>query len=255
MSESATSTVDRDAAGTLQITVTDDYHGTVDQRTIDEWELCQARIALALLKEALGGEALVKLLAPYVEAADERGRRIAAESNGEWLPVESVVEVRGLPMEQFFAWLKTHFTDEPAMLAGNPDHFEIRLPEGVITETLGGIPTRFKIHLQSDEPIEPPASFKLDPAFPVRPAETGGIKVGGAVLSTLLDGRTPVMLQPAVEQLREAEDGFAMKLTMYFPAAAPPELLEDHSRHYAIEFSRWITMAYLEGKPVSQAGE
>jgi hypothetical protein len=45
-------------------------------------------------------------------------------------------------------------------------------------------------------------------------------------------------------QLRETEDGFAMKMTLFFPAAAPPDMLEDHSRHYAIEFSRWITMAY-----------
>jgi hypothetical protein len=45
-------------------------------------------------------------------------------------------------------------------------------------------------------------------------------------------------------QLRETEDGFAMKMTLFFPAAAPEEMLEDHNRHYAIEFSRWITMAY-----------
>jgi hypothetical protein len=49
---------------------------------------------------------------------------------------------------------------------------------------------------------------------------------------------------PAGMQLRETEDGFAMKMTLFFPAAAPEEMLEDHNRHYAIEFSRWITMAY-----------
>jgi hypothetical protein len=251
MSESATRAADRDAAGALQITVTDGYHGTVDQRTIDQWELHQARSVLAMLKEALQGDAMVELLAPQIEAGDERARRVAAESNGEWVPVESVFEVRGVSVGQFFDWLKAHFSDEPAMLAGNPEHFEIRMPEGVITETLGGIPTRFQIQLQG-EPLAPPESFKVDPAFPIRPTETGGIKVESAILSTLLDGETPVMLQPVGMQARETEDGFDLKMTLYFPAASSPEALEDHSRHYAVEFSRWITMAYEEAsRPAS----
>jgi hypothetical protein len=242
MTELSTRAVDGDGAGTLEITVTDGYHGTVDQPTIDEWELRQARIALSLLKDALRGDAMVELLAPYVAASDERGRWLAAESNGEWAPVESVVEVRGLRMEQFFAWFHPHFADEPTMLAANPDHYEVRFPEGIITEVLGGIPTRFQVQLQAG-PIARPASFEPDPDFPIHP-KIAGVDMGdGAMLSTLLDGSTPAVLTPTM-QLRETDDGFAIKLTLYFPAAAPPEMLEDHSRHYAIEFSRWITMAY-----------
>jgi hypothetical protein len=225
-----------DTADELHITVSDAYHGTVDQATVDQWELRQARLALSILKDGLRGEAMIRLLAPYIEAADQRGRAVAAASNGEWgPPVESTFEVRGLPMEEFFAWFQDHLSDEPAMLAGNPDHYEIRMPEGIITETIGGIPTRFMFHF---DPIDPPASFTLDPEFPVRPM--GG---GGATMATLLDGVTPQAL-PAGMQLRQTDDGFAMKMTLYFPAAAPPDMLEDHSRHYAIEFSRWISMAY-----------
>ena len=218
-----------------QINVTDDYHGTVDQRTIDQWELHQARLALSTLKEGLRGEAMVRLLASHIEAADQRGREVAAASKGEWgPPVESVFEVRGLRMDEFFAWFNEHLSDEPAMLAGNPDHYEIRMPQGIITETLGGIPTRFKFQ---PEPVERPTTFKADPEFPLNPGGNHG------ALATLLDDVTPQALAAGM-QLRETEDGFAMKMTLYFPAAAPPEMLEDHSRHYAIEFSRWITMAY-----------
>jgi hypothetical protein len=154
-------------ADRLQITVSDDYHGTVNQATIDQWELRQARLALSILKEGLRGEAMIRLLAPYIEAADQRGREVAAASNGEWgPPVESTFEVKGLGIEEFFAWFRDHLSDQPAMLAGNPDHYEIRMPEGIITETIGGIPTRFMFHF---DPIDPPASFKLDPQ-PARPA-------------------------------------------------------------------------------------
>jgi hypothetical protein len=235
------------AAGRLQITVSDAYHGTVDQRTLDQWELQQARLALSVLKEALRGEAMIRLLDPYIQAADERGQRIAAASNGEWgPPVESLFEVQGLRMEEFFQWFQAHLSDEPAMLAGNPDHYEIRMPEGTITETIGGIPTRFMFHF---EPTDPPESFRLDPDFPIRPMGSGG-----GAMATLLDGVTPVAL-PAGMQLRETDDGFAMKMSLYFPAAAPEEMLEHHNRHYAIEFSRWITMAYQASRAEGESRE
>jgi hypothetical protein len=236
MTELSTRTVGGEgAANGLQIKVTDAYHGTVDQRTVDQWELRQARLALSVLKEALRGEAMVRLLTPYIEAADQRGRDVAAASHGEWgPPVESIFEVEGLRMEDFFSWFQAHLSDEPAMLAGNPDHYEIRMPEGIITETIGGMPTRFKFQ---PEPVERPETFRADPAFPLNP---GGNQ---AALATLLDDVTPQALATGM-QLRETDEGFAMKMTLHFPAAAPPEMLEDHSRHYAIEFSRWITMAY-----------
>jgi hypothetical protein len=184
-----------DTTDRLQITVSDAYHGTVDQATIDQWELRQARLALSVLKEGLRGEAMIRLLAPYIEAADQQGREVAAASNGEWgPPVESTFEVKGLGMEEFFAWFQDHLSDELAMLAGNPDHYEIRMPEGIITETIGGIPTRFMFHF---DPVDPPASFRLDPEFPVRPM--GG---GGAALATLLDGVTPQALPRAVPDRR-----------------------------------------------------
>jgi hypothetical protein len=243
MTELSTRQDDRAGATTgVQITVSDAYHGTVDQRTVDQWELHQARLALSILKEALSGEAMVRLLTPYIEAADLRGREVAAASHGEWgPPVESVFEVKGLRMEDFFSWFQAHLSDEPAMLAGNPDHYEIRMPEAIITETIGGIPTRFKFQ---PEPVERPETFKPDPAFPLNP---GG---NHAALATLLDDVTPQALATGM-QLRETDDGFAMKMTLHFPAAAPPEMLEDHSRHYAIEFSRWITMAYQAKQALS----
>lgn len=234
MTDLSSRTTDPEETRTLRITVTDAYHGTVDQNTIDQWELRQARIALSVLKEALRGEAMAGLLAPYIEAADQRAREIAAASRGEWgTPVESTFEVHGLQADEFFAWFDKHLADEPAMLAGNPDHYEIRMPEGVITETLGGVPTRFRFQF---EPVDVPDSFQPDPAFPIRNGE-------GGVVATLMDGSTPVLMA-AGQQLRHLDDGFVMKLSLYFPVGAPTQTLEDHARHYAIEFSRWMRMAY-----------
>jgi hypothetical protein len=227
--------VTTDAASSLEIKVTDRWNGSNDQATIDAWELRQARIALALLKEKLRGEAMTRLLAPEIAAADERARQIAAASNGEWgPPVESVLEVRGLTSDEFLAWLHPHLTDEAAMEAGNPDHYEVR-PEVAVTETFAGIPTRFKFNM---EPRERPSHYQRDPAFPKDATEGAG-----AFLATLLDGTTPVALAAGM-QIRDDDDGFAIKLTVFFPKAAPPEMLEHHSRHYAIEFSRWIAMAH-----------
>jgi hypothetical protein len=175
-------------AHALQITVTDEYHGTVDQATIDQWELRQARIALSLLKDALRGEQMLELLAPYIQAADERTRQIAAASNGEWgPPVESVIEVRGLRFDEFFTWFETHLADEPAMETANPDHYEIRVPDNFVTETMGGIPTRFRF---DPEPVDPPKTFRPDPAFPIQPR--GDV----AVVTRLVDGSAAGGLGP-----------------------------------------------------------
>jgi hypothetical protein len=94
-----------DAAPSLEISVTDEWNGTVDQATIDAWELHQARIALALLKERLRGDAMAQLLAPEIAEADARAREIAVASAGEWgPPVESALDVRGLTSDEFLAW-------------------------------------------------------------------------------------------------------------------------------------------------------
>jgi hypothetical protein len=235
MTDVSTRSVATDAASPLEIKVTDRWNGSVGQATIDAWELHQARIALALLKERLRGEAMTQLLAPEIAAADERAREIAAASNGEWGdPVESVLDVRGLTSDLFLEWLNSHLMDEAAMEAGNPDHYEVR-PEVAVTETFAGIPTRFKFNM---EPCERPAHFRRNPDFP-RDVTAGA----GAFLATLLDGTTPVALSAGM-QIRDEDDGFAIKLTVFFPKAAPAEMLEHHSRHYAIEFSRWIAMAH-----------
>jgi hypothetical protein len=86
------------------------------------------------------------------------------------------------------------------------------------------VSTRFTFHI---DPIDPPASFTLDPEFPIR--RMGG---GGATMATWLDGVTPQAL-PAGTQLRQTDDGFAMKMTLYFRAAAPSDMHADHSRHHA----------------------
>src|SRR5262245_2477320 len=102
MTELATESTTADPAGGFSITVTDKYHGTVDQQGLDAGERRQAGSALALLTEALRGDAMVELLTPWIEESNRRARKIFEESNGEWgPPVESVFDVRGLTFDEF----------------------------------------------------------------------------------------------------------------------------------------------------------
>lgn len=240
MTDSTTQTSNPKVSGPLEITVTDAVHGTADQSTLDAWELRQARIALALLKEKLGHEAIVELLAPEIAASDERFREYAAASNGEWGPlVESTFRVRGLTPAQFMTWFAEHLVDEPAMIAANPDHYEIRNDVGVITETMGGLPVRFQMHVgQTKEFMKDSAAAlaNLRSDAKSRPTDNPGH-------STLMDGVTPVARAVKMD-FDDLDDGFQMTMGLRFPAAAPEAYRVDHLRHYAIEFSRWLTMAY-----------
>ena len=47
----------------------------------------------------------------------------------------------------------------------------------------------------------------------------------------------------ALHQFRETGAGFDALLVIYFPAAAPDDLVEGHRQHLAVEFTNWITAA------------
>jgi hypothetical protein len=225
---------DSSADSKFKITVTDDYHGTFDQSRIDAWELEHARTALKLLKTALGKDEIVRLLQPQIKMADERGRRIAEASDGTWKAVQSVFEVHGLTHQEWLDWFQVNLFNEEAMTDGHPEHYEIRYPDAIVTETLGGIPTRFKILRAA---AEMPKEFKRDPTYPIFWGDEAR-----ASMTTLLDG-TPRGLITGME-LRPTEDGFFLKNTLFWSSASPPEMFILHKRHYAIEFTRWLTMAY-----------
>ena len=57
---------------------------------------------------------------------------------------------------------------------------------------------------------------------------------------TLPDG---TIIGHALHQFQETETGFDALLAIYFPAAAPEDLIEGHRQHLAVEFTNWITAA------------
>ena len=53
-----------------------------------------------------------------------------------------------------------------------------------------------------------------------------------------------------LHQFAETDTGFKAKLTIYFPAASAPEMIEGHRWHLACEFTNWVNLC-IE----SQAGQ
>ncbi len=49
----------------------------------------------------------------------------------------------------------------------------------------------------------------------------------------------------ALHQFRKTGSGFDALLVIYFPAAAPEDLIEGHRQHLVVEFTDWITAAGL----------
>ena len=50
-------------------------------------------------------------------------------------------------------------------------------------------------------------------------------------------------ISTVVHEMRDAEDGLQLKLTVHLPEAAPEALIEGHLHHYMIEWRNWTRMA------------
>lgn len=203
--------------------------GPTESGTKDDFELAFARRALALLKARLGRQGLEDLLASDTEAGNAYLREMANRSDGQWKPATTDITVRGLSTAQFLGWFHDNLGDMSAMQAAEPEHFVVTANEdgtSSVVENIGPHVASFTITFTGEEE----AAGELLPDYPIR-------MVGHAQLG---DGTVTMRV---LHQFKDTDTGLDAHLTIFFPAACPEELFEQHRQHLAVEFGNWLTAA------------
>jgi hypothetical protein len=202
--------------------------GPTSPGTTADWELAFARRALATLKDRLGRQGLLDLLRPDIEASTEQLSSYLAQSEGAWQLSQTELRVTGLTSGEFLSHFDAIRDDEPRMIAVHPEHFVMAVVDGglKVVENLGPLLSEVDVLVSVDEDTEDVVG-DLHPDYPLR-------MHGRAVLP---NGETAAHL---LHQFRDTDEGFDVLLGIYFPQAAPEEIIETHRRHLAVEFTNWI---------------
>lgn len=196
-------------------------------------EAARARHMMALLMRKLGPQGMAELFADEIaaHADDEKGWH--SRSNGKFAESVAFAEVGEGSAREFIDWFVTGYTgpNAPAMQRAHPDHLGgIPLADGriCILEVPGhsGRPGSLRLRVLMDWSGVP---IPLDPDMPHR--IMGQMETAeGEVIGYLL------------HQFCDTVPGFRARLAVYWPAAAPGELVEGHSRHLMVEFNNWFRM-------------
>lgn len=218
--------------------------GEFDDGTIDAWELKASRRALANLRELLLGQAMLDLLAPQLDEADDLHRQYLAESNGEFTPCNVVLRIKGLHLGELIdpggmtaAVAGAGGTPEQKkafqigkLFPQHPEHYAV--PEGYtgVVETMGGIPTRSQVKPADPEQVPDFVKNLVDDSYPVRVFGYGELD----------DGTFHTW---ALQQFKDTEDGLEANLRIFYPAACPPEYVDEHAEHFAVEYRNSVRLA------------
>lgn len=223
-----------------EIEVTTEIDGTVvreEDRLRKELE--RARVALALLKEAIGPDEMRRILNPYCDESTEAVMCWKEASGKGWKNSQTTIKVKGMKALEFLGWFGkvNQKGDQAALLAANPEHYLVRpyFEDGCkyqeLIETMGfyGEPMHCILEFPQDVAA---AAVVRDAAYPYSMVALGRLAANGMKMGVR-----------AVHQFRDAEDGFEAKLLIQFPDHAPDALIDGHKWHLAIEFNNWVEAA------------
>lgn len=210
----------------------------LDRVAIARLELARARGAPAFLKAKLGNERMRELLAGEVRQTADRTAAWAAASDGRWRTGVLELVVPGPSAKDFHAFFMGMMREDrqSELRAAHPDHFmNVPLgPRAEVIENVGEDDLPWFIHLEfTDDPARFPGEW--NPDYPERL---------GAVIRNL-DG---VQIGSAMHEMRDAEDGTHIRLTISLPEASPPRLVRGHLEHFAVEFGNWTRAARARGR-------
>lgn len=209
----------------------------LSEADIREMELIRSRRSLAYLKDRIGNDAMLELLADDVKEAAAHVRQWLDESAGRWQSDSLTMTVDGPTAAYFHAWFMGNMKrrNEALFRAGHPDHFMNHpLPDGraQVIENVGedSLPWHIFLSFTGSEtsfPTEWDVNYPLQNSFGAIILDTDGNRIGSAM-----------------HELRDATGGkLQAKLTVSLPLSAPPDLVAGHLRHFSIEFRNWTEMA------------
>lgn len=204
---------------------------------IDDLELFYSRRALDRFRRRLGRQGLLDLLAADIEEGNAFLRESALASHGTFEAGTTVLTTKGVTSADFLAWMERAFAgDETALLAAHPEHY-VMAPgtDGAfnVVENIGPHVCSFFMGGWGTDAM----AWAAD-APELLPESDFPHKMSSNLF--LADG---TVVGRALTQFGDTADGFTASLTVYVPTTCPPEVLEHHLRHYAVEFRNWIVVA------------
>ena len=208
--------------------------------TIEAYELCSARRALALLKARIGRTALVELLHDDIAAGDTFLRDQLRRAAGRELTGTTVLRARGIGAAQFGGWLAAAFGREDVLLAAHPEHYSIHQAPGRdvnIVETLGDHICSFFMRPWNEAEVSRHGTG-------AGRNSTGGADGGGLRRSHLVLGDGTVVGSISTG-FQDTADGLVAQLSVTLPDTCAP-MVEQHLEHFAVEFRTWILRAAAE---------
>ncbi len=208
---------------------------TLDDVAIRDIELTRARRALAYLKAKIGNAAMRDLLKDDLVHTQARNRQWVEASGGRWKSGTLELVVPGPAAAVFHGYFMTMMKEDrqPELRAGHPEHFmNVPLgPHAEVIENVGQDDLPWFIRLDFTSP-DTEFSAPWDPAYPAEHR-----------LGAFINDADGLRIGSAIHEMRDAEDGLHIKLTIILPDAAPNAMIDGHLQHFAVEFRNWTHVA------------
>ncbi|WP_267425722.1 hypothetical protein [Methylobacterium sp. GC_Met_2] len=208
---------------------------TLANADIRDIELARARRALAYLKARIGNTGMRELLRDDLDRARAQNRAWVEASGGRWKSGTVELVVPGPRAAAFHAFFMAMMKEDrqSELRAAHPEHFmNVPLgPHAEVIENVGQDDLPWFIRLTftaSDAEFPTP----WDPAYPAEHRL-------GAIINDA-DGQR---IGSAIHEMRDAEDGLHVKLSIHLPEAAPDALVTGHLHHFSVEFRNWTRAA------------
>lgn len=216
---------------------------SLDDAAISALELTRARRALAYLKAKIGNDAMRELLQKDIDRTRVRNRKWVESSGGRWKWGSLELVVPGPGAAAFHGFFMTMMKEDrqPELRAGHPEHFmNVPLgPHAEVIENVGQDDLPWFIRLDFTPPdTEFPAPW--DPAYPADHR-----------LGAFINDADGLRIGSAIHEMRDADDGLHVKLTIILPDTAPDAFVDGHLHHFAVEFRNWTHAARERACPAS----
>lgn len=201
---------------------------TYDDVNYLSWE--DAEKILLQAKLDMGADGFKELYKTSMDRSDSFWKAVdRAYNEGEpYQEATAYMQVTGFTFEDLNKTIHKSVNGDISGLTSNPEHFfgeevkGLKPNEKVGTETMG----------MFGSPVETIVIF--DPSITGPATEEDGYRNFVSGTSTLMDG-TP-RHDIAVHQVRQREDGFDLKMTVYYPQSVPKEMVYGHKIHLLVEF-------------------
>jgi hypothetical protein len=212
----------------------------VGQSDVEALDLEQVKTVLRESKERLGRSGLLSLYREQLLKSDQMWREIAAASPPDRDFQASTAEIRanGVSIGQFMTlfYKMTRASDLTIFHDIHPEHFVTETPKftrSTVMEVLGmhGEPMYMYMDIKRRGKGILPISIDHD-------TDAAMIAYG-----RLMSDGTPIHLI-AVHQFKNTDTGMLMKAGIFFPAAAPKEMVDGHKMHLAVEMANTMRIAH-----------